>query len=286
MVATPNIFSHAPIDRAAHRRLDTDWLAAHADLPGLYIWQGMVAVQAERLAWLPASLPGIRLFLGMHAGRPVFAILGEGTQPSEVELANLRDIGMRLPAVEAGLAATALAYANWHARHKFCGLCSALLDTVDAGHRKHCPACQADHFPRTDPAIIVLVTHGERALLARNHKYPPGRWSTLAGFVEPGESLEDTVRREMAEEVNVTLQHITYRSSQPWPFPGSLMLGFYAEAEGLTMAPDGVEITDAQWVTRTELQALQQMPESAFSLPNPLSISRRLIDDWARSEGY
>ena len=218
---------------------------------------------------------------------------GDSSEPPNlpaVQLVNLREVGLLLPPEEASLAAYALAYAYWHARHRFCSVCGAELQTVDAGHRKLCPACGAEHFPRTDPAIIVLVTHGagkdERALLAHNHKYPPGRWSTLAGFVEPGESLEAAVRREMFEEVGLTLTRIAYQSSQPWPFPGSLMLGFYAEAESTVIVPDGIEIEAARWMTRAEIQRALQLPPGEFSLPNPISISRRLIDGWLAQDAY
>jgi NAD+ diphosphatase len=288
----PNIFDHAPIDRTAHKRLDHEWLASHSHTPALYVRQGMVAIipgAEPRLAWVPADLPGIRLFLGMQDNQPVFAILGDASAPPalpDVQLVNLRDVGMLLPPAEAHLAAYALGYDHWHARHRCCGVCGTSLQTVDAGHRKLCPNCQAEHFPRTDPAIIVLVTHGEYALLAHSHKYPPGRYSTLAGFVEPGESLEAAVRREMFEEAGVTLRRIDYHSSQPWPFPGSLMLGFYAEAESLEIAPDGIEILDARWLTRADLRRLQALPPAEFSLPSPLSISRRLIDAWLQQERY
>jgi NAD+ diphosphatase len=293
MSAIPNIFDHCPIDRAAIKRPDPGWWAGHADKPAIYVWQGLVAVtgsETPRLALIaPDIVSGTRLFLGLQQGQPVVAILGDSAEPpaiQDAQLVNLREVGLLLPPDEASLAAYALAYAYWHARHKFCGVCGAALETLDAGHRKLCSACDAEHFPRTDPAIIVLVTHGDHALLARNHKYPPGRWSTLAGFVEPGESLEAAVRREMLEEVGVTLTHIAYQSSQPWPFPGSLMLGFYAEAKSMDITPDGVEIVDAQWMTREDIRRALQRPATEFSLPNPISISRRLIDEWLAQDTY
>lgn len=203
---------------------------------------------------------------------------------------DLRRIGPLLPAGEAALMAYARGMVHWHARHKFCGVCGGPTAVREAGFMREClnPACTPDgpsqHHPRTDPAVIMLVTRGDRCLLGRSHKLPPGIVSTLAGFVEPGESLEDTVAREVFEEVGVTLGDIRYHSSQPWPFPGSIMLGFHAAATSETIRLDPVEMEDARWFERDWLLANRHDfdPENpgGFALPRRDSIARRLIDDW------
>jgi NAD+ diphosphatase len=177
-----------------------------------------------------------------------------------------------------------LAYArglmHWHARHRFCGVCGSPTESAEAGHVRRCtnPACAAMHFPRTDPAVIVLVTDGSRALLGRQKSWPPGMHSVLAGFVEPGESLEDTVRREVHEETGIVVDEITYHSSQPWPFPSSIMLGFTARAATTALHVDPDELESAAWFER---EFLLNSPENeSFKLSRRDSIARRLIDDW------
>jgi len=169
---------------------------------------------------------------------------------------------------------------HWHARHRFCGVCGESAEPRDAGHVRACtsPACGAIHFPRTDPAVIVLVTRGDRTLLGRQPVWDAGRYSTLAGFVEPGESLEDAVAREVHEETGVRLSSVRYHSSQPWPFPSSLMVGFTAEAasDEITIDPD--ELEDARWFTRDEIR--REMDAGTFLLPSEISIAYRLIAEW------
>jgi NAD+ diphosphatase len=195
---------------------------------------------------------------------------------ADARLAGLRDVAAMLPPLEGNLLAMATGLATWHSTHRYCGQCGAETDVDWAGHRRKCPSCGREHFPRTDPAIIVLVTWEQTALLARNPAWPAGFASVLAGFVEPGESLEDAVTREVREEsgIDVDPESVDYHSSQPWPFPASVMLGFTAAATSDRLAPDPDEIADACWYTRDELA------HGAVGLPPPLSISRRLIDDW------
>ena len=194
--------------------------------------------------------------------------------PDDVRWSGLRDIAAMLERDEANLLATATGLATWHRTHRYCGSCGAPTRVDWAGHRRLCEGCGREHFPRTDPAIIVLVTHDDRALLARNPMWPRGFASVLAGFVEPGESLEDAVTREVREEVGLTVEAVEYHSSQPWPFPASIMLGFTAEATDDSLDPDPEEITDACFYTRDELA------HGAVGMPPSLSIARRLIDDW------
>lgn len=188
----------------------------------------------------------------------------------------LRPLASTLDAEEAGLLAYARAITYWQRRHHHCGVCGARTEPQRAGHVMKCrdPGCATEFFPRIDPAIIVLVSDGERALLGRQAAWPVGRYSTIAGFVEPGESLEDAVAREVLEETGVTVLASDYHSSQPWPFPSSLMLGFTATASPDSIAQAGSELEDARWVTRAEIMSGEVV------LPPHTSISHRLIASW------
>jgi len=236
------------------------------------------------VAELGESLPETAIFLGEHEGAGLFAAdLGRGPPPSG-RFVEVRAVGARLPAREAGWFAYARALAHWHSRHRFCGVCGGPTVGDQGGHVRRCESCGAQHFPRSDPAVIVLVTHGdrrhgERCLLGRAARFPAGMYSTLAGFVEPGESLEEAVRREVFEEAGLELFAIQYRSSQPWPFPASLMLGFVAPwASGEPQIGDE-ELEDARWFTRAEVRdAVDE--RGPLRLPPPLAIARRLLDGW------
>jgi NAD+ diphosphatase len=198
------------------------------------------------------------------------------TADSSLRFEELRPLAPTLDAAEAGLLAYARALSYWRARHRFCGVCGTPTRPLRAGHVMQCrdPGCASEFFPRIDPAIIVLVSDGERALLGRQASWPPGRYSTIAGFVEPGESLEDAVAREVLEETCVVVSTSDYHSSQPWPFPSSLMLGFMASAPPGSRAGGSSELEDARWFTREQLVA------GAVLLPPPTSISYRLIETW------
>jgi NAD+ diphosphatase len=197
-----------------------------------------------------------------------------------VRFADLRQLAGRLDRREAALLAHARAMLYWHMRHRFCGVCGNPTHAEEAGHMRRCtdPACAAMHFPRTDPAVIMLVTHGEMALLGRSRNFPPGMYSTLAGFVEPGESLEDAVAREVREETGIEVGHVDYHSSQPWPFPANIMLGFHAQALTTAITVDFGELEDARWVERGWL--LGHVDDDSFRMPRRDSIARRLIEDW------
>lgn len=197
---------------------------------------------------------------------------------SNNEFSDLRQIGGLLEHADGALLAYARAMMTWHQRHRFCGVCSAPTDSVQSGHLRRCSSssCAAEIFPRTDPAVIMLVTDGDWCLLGRQATWARGVYSTLAGFVEPGESLEDAVRREVAEEACVAVEACEYHSSQPWPFPTSLMLGFHARASRGEVRVDESELEEARWFSR------QQILDREVRLPPPLSIARRLIDDWLR----
>ena len=187
---------------------------------------------------------------------------------------NCGPLACELPADQAGLLAYARALNVWRANHRYCSRCGTPTLGARAGHARHCPACDSEVFPRIDPAVIVLVHDGEQALLGRQASWQPGRYSTIAGFVEPGESLEDAVRREVREETGVHTEEVLYHSSQPWPFPASLMLGFTARARHSDPVLHDAELEDARWFSRADIHA------GRITLPPPEAISRRLIEDW------
>lgn len=223
-----------------------------------------------------------RLSLGASDGRPVLAlVIDEGDRDvlagERRRWIDLRLAALSLPQIDAGYAAYARALVHWHRQHRYCGQCGAATRIEIGGHRRHCDACGLAQFPRLDPAIIVLVEHAGRVLLGRQPNWPPKRYSVLAGFVEPGESLEDALRREVAEESGVDVIECEYHSSQPWPFPASLMLGFTARA-GSDALSYGDELEHAAWFSPGELLAAVAAGE--VRLPPPLSLSARLLEDW------
>ncbi len=213
------------------------------------------------------------------------ALAAAGISEAGVRFADLRQLAGRLERREGSLLALARAMMFWHLRHRFCGMCGTPTRSEEAGHMRRCtdPACAAMHFPRTDPAVIMLVTDGERALLGRNKNFIAGMYSTLAGFVEPGESLEDAVAREVREETAIEVGAVHYHSSQPWPFPANIMLGFYAEATSSAVTVDYGELEDARWFERDWL--LSHVDDASFRMPRRDSIARRLIEDWLAGRG-
>ena len=286
-----NVFAGPYVDRASGLRKDSAWVGTALSAPAtrfVPVWRTQNLLRREPVpaavllprAALQAFDPAEAILLGRFRGEAAFAIeLDAATAPATdpgCEFTDLRLAGGLLPADEAGLLAYARALVWWRHRHRFCGACGSPTVATDAGHVMTCsrPGCATQFFPRIDPAIIVLVTDGERALLGRQASWPAGRYSTIAGFVEPGESFEDAVVREVREETNVDVVDLEYHSSQPWPFPSSVMIGFVARAQGTTIAcPDG-ELEDARWFSCTEMAA------GTPALPPPQSISFRLIADW------
>lgn len=276
-------------DRAAHRRLEPDLLPRLLADPSTLVLEvddGRTAVREEgggmRLALRPgrADAAAALAFLGEDdAGRAVLLRLAPGTVGAGERLATLREVGAVLDDLGAGLLTCATSLANWHTTHPRCSRCGEPTQVSSAGWARTCPACDAEHHPRTDPAVIMaIVDPDERILLGRQAIWPAHRFSTLAGFVEPGESLEEAVRREVAEESGVRVGRVVYQGSQPWPFPSSLMLGFTGRAETTGIRVDGAELADARWWSREEL-ALDVATEELL-LPPPVSIARRLIEQW------
>jgi NAD+ diphosphatase len=293
--AKPNPYTGGNLDRAAHRREDAAWIDAalrSAASRFVIFWQGKTLVtgledRAPRAA-LQARPAGEHhaIFIGQHEGQPVFAIDVSHLDDPHAQLnlpamafTDMRQITGTLPADDATILATARAMLHWRAKTGFCSVCGARNIPIRGGYVMHCTACGTEHFPRTDPAVIMLVAKGDKILLGQSHKFPPERnfYSTLAGFVEPGENLEDAVRREVLEEVGVRVGKVAYHSSQPWPFPASLMLGYYAEGLSEEITLETAEMRDARWFTRADIENRQAL---GFNLPPHDSIARRLIDDW------
>jgi NAD+ diphosphatase len=298
-----NVFAGPYLERAGHLRADTAWLeSALADPRSrvLPVWNSLNLVAGGEPGasspsgaddtMLRAALLGIDeiaaqrhpdlVLLGLRDGMNLFAYGVESGEPPAIpegtRFAELRTVAALMPEDQAGLLGYARAMVNWQRTHRHCGQCGARTVPAKAGHVLVCtnPTCRHEQFPRIDPAIIVLVIDGDRVLLGRQASWPAGRYSTIAGFVEPGESLEDAVAREVHEETGIRVDGIEYHSSQPWPFPSSLMLGFTARAVSQDIHLGDLELEDARWFTREDI-----VSGTPFLPPN-VSISFRLIEHW------
>lgn len=294
----PHRYTGSGFDRAAHHRRDPAWLERARGAPAtrVLLLSGLEVLVADTdtpaialrtVGQLGRRLPEGAIFLGEEAGRALFAADFGPTAEPGARFVELRTVGALLAPTEAGWCAYARGLAYWHSRHRYCGSCGGRTVSEQGGHVRRCQLCDAQHFPRSDPAVIVLVTHehpehGPRCLLGRSTRFPAGLYSTLAGFVEPGEALEETVRREVFEEAGVVVDRCRYRSSQPWPFPASLMLGFRAEAENDALTIDPDELVDARWFRPDELADPKVRP---VKLPNRDSIACHLIEDWLYGDG-
>ncbi len=293
-----NTFAGPYLDRGAQFRQDPAWFAAVLFDPGsraVPIWNSRNLIfegSAPRAALLELQrLPPERLnadeliLLGRFGDHYCFAFEIDCLEPPQLlpgaRFEDLRLIAPDLPQADAGLLAYARAMISWRRRHRFCGSCGAPTLASRSGHALICrnTSCRTEHFPRIDPAIIVLVSAADRALLGRQAAWPAGRYSTIAGFVEPGESLEDAVAREVFEETGIIIDAIEYHSSQPWPFPASLMLGFTARAVSTEVRCNDQELEDAGWFTRADVAA------GNVRLPPTPSISFRLIEQWFDAGG-
>lgn len=297
---TGPLLSREGLDRAGHHRLDQEWLdEAWAKARILVVDEGRALVRDSEagaaLVFLDATQApeGERYFLGVDADdMPYFAVAAETPELPDTKKRDLRALGLRLSGRDAGILATAVALANWHARHPYSPLTGQPTVPGEAGWTRVSDDGSETFWPRTDPAVIMLVHDGVagpdgRCLLGHNAAWnQPGwenRYSCLAGFVEPGESAEMSVAREVLEEVGIEVHDVTYVSSQPWPFPGSIMLGFHAVADPqaeLTFEP--TEISHARWFTRAEIRAVLAGDEDGFGLPTPISIAHYLVETWAQ----
>jgi NAD+ diphosphatase len=272
-------FSGNGIDRADQVRVDparVSELIASRDARQLVWRDGLPAVGPDgRLEWQDLTTPD--LFLGLQDGLARFSAI---EQPHGNARAAFDTIGT-LALDEAPLFAAALSLAWWHSRHRFCANCGAGTRIERGGWSRVCPECSAQHFPRVDPVVIMLAEHEGRLLLGRQPQYPPGRYSALAGFLEPGESIEAAVARELREEAGITVTDVSYTASQPWPFPSSLMIGCHARALGPELTIDTTELDDARWFTRSEIEAaLAGDPQAAFQPPPRFAIARTLLEHW------
>ena len=288
-----NIFAGPYLERTAHLRQDPAWFAAAlADerSRAIPVWNSRSLIaegDIPRAVYLkPSDIPAERrnsadlILLGRFGNTSYFTYDVDSIEPPPLppgtRFEDLRLVAAVLPIDEAGLLGYARAIVSWRRRHRHCGTCGAKTVSAKSGHVLVCsdPSCRHEQFPRIDPAIIVLVSDGERALLGRQASWPLGRYSTIAGFVEPGESLEDAVAREVFEETGIEVDRIEYHSSQPWPFPASLMLGFTARALTTEVRLRDEELEDARWFERADLAA------NGALLPPRQSISFRLIEHW------
>jgi NAD+ diphosphatase len=280
-------FTGAGLDRADHLRLDPKRVAAltargDARLLGL---AGLDPILDEegRLAWGPLEGEGDLLFLGLDEGAPLFAPLVRVEVLGQRGWGVLRLLAMMRPR-DAAIWGAARSVNDWHNRHGFCGICGTGTAIFRAGWGRKCPNCGAEHFPRVDPVVIMLAEHDGRVLLARQPQYPAGRYSALAGFVEPGESIEEAVARELMEEAGIAASDVRYVASQPWPFPGSLMIACLARAESDAIELDISELEDGFWATRGEvLAALAGDAQARFQAPPPFAIANTLLTRWSES---
>jgi NAD+ diphosphatase len=293
------------IERAAERRADAAALAAleNDGRARTYLVGGELVVLrktadvCDPLFTLPQARGLGRtaeiVFLGLMEGSPRFALAFEpaGAEAlkarNEFVVTDLRSIAVRglvaadhLPPLAEGKALI-----SWHGRHRFCSNCGAATNLVEGGWRRDCPSCRAQHFPRTDPVVIMLPVAGERCVLGRSHRFVPGMWSCLAGFVEPGEAIEDAVRRETQEEAGIVCGRVAYFASQPWPFPTSLMIGCHAEALSREIIVDRTELDDARWFDREEVATmlLRSHPD-ALTTPPTVAIAYHIIRAWVEEE--
>lgn len=309
-IAETVVFGGSGLDRAAALRKDPDGLAAALAAGGILpVWRGKPLVgTGDRLVRLPFGHPALS-----HAGPPVFLGLDEGQATFAADISSwspeagaeavvagffdpsvqhhpavgdgagfveLRGVMTRLSARDAELAATAKAVLHWHRSHGFCAACGAASEMVHGGWQRSCPACGAQHFPRTDPVVIMLVTQGNSVLLGRSPGWPAGMYSLLAGFVEPGETLEAAVRREVLEETGVRCGGVRYLAGQPWPFPASLMVGMRTEALDRTLRPDPEELEDARWVSREELTGALAGCHPVIRPPREGAIAQFILRNW------
>jgi NAD+ diphosphatase len=306
----PNIFANNPLDRASYRRADKDWVAAQlADSASLFVpfhrLQPFVLPeekpsQGKDVGWLRMGLlhelagpEPLVVFLGINKrGKSLFAADVSGLKNAEnhpalkgfgafEELRGLAMAGEITPS-ELAILAQGKSMIDWHQRHGFCSVCGTRTEMAEAGYKRVCPSCKAEHFPRTDPVVIMLATHGDTCFLGRQKIWPKGMFSALAGFIEPGESIEEAVARELHEEAGLSTASVSYHSTQPWPYPSSLMIGCMAVAENDTFKIDGIELSEGRWFSRAEVKAvLAGKGDGSFWMPPPFAIAHQLVKTFA-----
>ncbi len=303
--AIANVFAGNPLNRASDRRGDAAYLARLLEDPqtlALPLWNGQPLIDAAesgmRLAYVSGDLAHEiaggderLLFLGLWRETAVFAVDMEGgADPTAGPLngfgvfKDMRAMGAALSGPEAAIAATAKGVFEWRRRHRFCAACGQPSQVAEGGWKRVCAACNAEHFPRTDPVVIMLPVIGERCLMGRQAIWPKGMWSALAGFLEPGETIEEACARELNEEAGLVARRVHYHSTQPWPFPNSLMIGLIAEIEAGEAHPDQTELEAVRWFTRSEARALLKGEIAGAFCPPPLAIAHQLLKTWAHED--
>ncbi len=301
--AFTNIFAGNPLDRVSEHRADPEWIAkqlASPDALGLALWNGKPLVETAKaggtqIAYIPAGMakelaggPEKLLFMGLWQGVGVFAVDLDGrADPADGPLdglgrfEDLRIIAMTMPGTEAAIAATAKSMFEWRRKHRFCSACGQPSEVADGGWKRVCPSCETQHFPRTDPVVIMLAVKGERCLVGRQAAWPKLMYSALAGFLEPGESIEEACARELWEEARLKTRSVRYHSTQPWPYPSSLMIGLIAEVENDDAVADQIELDEVRWMTRDETRAMLRGEVADAKAPGALAIAHQLIKAWA-----
>jgi NAD+ diphosphatase len=299
-------FTGNPLNRASEKRTDVEWVAAKLRDPTSFIlpmWKLQPFLIGDGKKMEAGFLkPGLCealaapnapcVLLGLEGERALFALDVSAARDPENEgplagLGNFREmrataVGAGLPDKDIAILGQAKAMIDWHQRHGFCARCGHATTIAEAGYKRNCPNCGAEHFPRTDPVVIMLATHGDACLVGRGKQFPPGFFSALAGFIEPGETIEEAVAREILEEAGVKVKNVTYFTTQPWPFPSSLMIGCYAEAETRDITLDQNELADAFWLEKDVARAmLAGKPNNGMFLPPPVAIAHHLIRNWA-----
>ncbi len=303
-------FSGNPLNRASYKRTDQNWIESKRRDPSslvLPMWrlepfllEAKISDGSIELGLLKpevvdslASAGAVCIFLGLDGDRAVFALdVSEAGDPANTgPLAGLgyfRDARVAAATVSlehAAIIAQAKALIDWHQRHGFCPRCGTPTKLMDAGYRRLCGNCNAEHFPRVDPVVIMLATDGEACLIGRGKQFPPGMFSALAGFVEPGETVEEAVRRELMEEASVKVGEVTYYATQPWPFPSSLMIGCFAKAQSRDVKADETELAEVRWIERgTARKLIDGKQVDGIRVPPPLAIAHHLIRTWALAD--
>ena len=287
-------FVGQPLDRADHIRNDPVALDALKDERALLLlMEGLDPVMDDdnRLQWgsLPDANGADLVFLGLMGGRVCFAPIPPAGEAGPLNMgASMRRVMGGMPSPDLAIYGMARSVVDWHARHRFCAQCGGPTAVAKGGWQRNCGACKAEHFPRVDPVTIMLVEHDGQLLLGRQPRFPEGFYSALAGFVEPGETIEEAVAREVMEEAGVRVKNVDYVMSQPWPFPSQLMIGCHAVAEDDRLIVDRTELEDARWFTREEVasaMAGQGAETPAFIAPPPVAIAHHLLKWWLRQGG-
>jgi NAD+ diphosphatase len=304
LTAFTNTFAGNPLDRASYLRSKPDWVKEKLDDPdslALVLWNGKPMVENRKgeagcqIAYVRASMAGELsgdgerlLFLGLWQETAVFALDMEGTaDPADGPMQglgrfeDLRAVALDLPPADAAILATAKAMFEWRRRHRHCANCGQPTRPKEGGWKRVCDSCKVEHFPRTDPVVIMLPVNGERCLLGRQAAWPKGMFSALAGFLEPGETIEEACAREVWEEAGLRTARVRYHSTQPWPYPSSLMIGLIAEVDDGEATADKTELDEVRWFTREEARALSNGVLESAKAPGSMAIAHQLIKAWA-----